>query len=266
MAKLEAELETLQSTGQDSQIFQWSNSASQTIAAMLQQDVPQPPVATVTDEIPGIRKAIDDALATLLKSLAPIKFTVTIPRTCQQFPSVPTLGIQVTVPLKTSATVSPPLQQKSSIAPAPPAAYHEITSAGRKVFFYKVDSRAPLTTYTRFADDRHVRWWAPRSDIDAQRVIEVAHTLAQSESWYCMHAWVVTHGVASDPNNRKFGGFDVRTAVDDVHGNHTSVSVCNGKGFTAVRKLSCSFGNPMEFGYTRCWDMDHAYDWLVCEL
>lgn len=121
----------------------------------------------------------------------------------------------------------------------------------RSVFFFRVDSKTPLASLKLFTAERNIKWFVPKSDEDLQRVITTGFSLGSKMSWYCNHAWIVTFGVTSDPNARRIGGYVTGKAVDDQHDNHSEASICDGKGFTAFRKQSCSFGNPNKYGFPR---------------
>ena len=123
-------------------------------------------------------------------------------------------------------------------------------SESRSVHIWRSDSSAPLESYETFCEDRGLEWFEPLTAPDAQRVIDEAYAL---DSW---HTWVITKAPI-DGSASTLGGFFV--TVDGT------TDIVDSDGFTAIRKWSTSFCSPEDWGYTRCWDGDHGYDWLVCQ-
>lgn len=128
--------------------------------------------------------------------------------------------------------------------------YDSYESDARMVHVWQSDSSADLATYDTFCEDRGLEWFTPLSADDAQRLIDTAYGY---DAW---HTWILTKTPIDGPASL-FGGYSV--VVDGAGG------VADSDGFTALRKWSTSFCDPEAWGYTRCWDGDHSYDWLVCQ-
>ncbi|MFT4621741.1 MAG: hypothetical protein ACI8PZ_000393 [Myxococcota bacterium] len=128
--------------------------------------------------------------------------------------------------------------------------YASYESESRMVHVWQSDPSAPLDGYDTFCEDRGLGWFEPVSAPDAQRLIDEAYGY---DEW---HTWIITktptHGAEST-----FGGYPV--VVNGPGGDEDA------DGFTAIRRWSSSFCDPDDYGVTRCWDADHAYDWLVCQ-
>ncbi|KAH3767068.1 hypothetical protein Pelo_1060 [Pelomyxa schiedti] len=139
-----------------------------------------------------------------------------------------------------------------------PLGFKQYTSCGRTVVIILSDSSKPIAEYKDLPLTLGLQWFHPRSTEDATLLISTCEMLGKQEAWYKGHEWVITHGVPTVPSRSSFGGFEVPILTPNGNG------VCDG-GFTAVRKQPCSFGNPEEYGYTRCWDTSHVHDFLVLE-
>ncbi|MFT4624965.1 MAG: hypothetical protein ACI8PZ_003631 [Myxococcota bacterium] len=129
--------------------------------------------------------------------------------------------------------------------------YDGYESEGRWVYFWKSDPLLPLSSYETFCEDLGAEWFVPRNEGDAQRLIDVAY------SYDAYHTWVITRN-ETDAGASTLGGY--RVTVDGagcVDG--------SSDGLSAIRKWACSFCEPELYDTTRCWDVDHVYDWLVCE-
>jgi cysteine-rich repeat protein len=128
-------------------------------------------------------------------------------------------------------------------------AFHTFTSVSRLVYIFKSDSNAALSTYNNFCEDNGLAWFVPKSQNDAQTLINQAYALDSH------HTWIITK---NNTSSGTFGGYSV--TVDGPGGSEFSSS-----GFSGVRKWASSFCDPDLHGVTKCWDSGHSYDWLVCE-
>ena len=128
-------------------------------------------------------------------------------------------------------------------------AFDTFTSVSRMVYIFKSDSNAALSTYNNFCEDNGLAWFVPKSQNDAQTLINQAYALDSH------HTWIITK---NNTSSGTFGGYSV--TVDGPGGSEFSSS-----GFSGVRKWGSSFCEPDTYGVTKCWDTGHTYDWLVCE-
>ncbi|KAH3762667.1 tripartite motif-containing protein 59 [Pelomyxa schiedti] len=272
---IESELNTLnvaqapvQPSAVDVQLFSTYEETMRKTSLALDSPLATPPTIRVEEDITEMRRKVEEAFHALKKLSVKTVYsppTVVPPNITISTPSRVAIPIPQS-PIQPHPTPAPVLMA-SGKRPNLQGSYQEYIFCNRHVVFFKVDPRAPLTQLFNFAEERNLQWFQPRNAQDMQKVIEFGSRLGSTESWYCQHSWIVLYGLATDPNNRRIAGFDVKPVVDDEHGNHTIVSTCPGgkNTFCAVRKLSCSFGNPSHYQTTRCWDTDHGYDWLVCE-
>ena len=132
---------------------------------------------------------------------------------------------------------------------APWVAFNQYSSAGRTVYIFKSNPNAALSTYTSFCEGKGLAWFTPKSQSDAQTLINNAYALDSH------HTWIITKNTTTAGT---FGGYSV--TVDSA-----SCVAYSNSGFSAIRKWACSYCDPENHGVTKCWDSDHQYDWLVCE-
>ena len=129
---------------------------------------------------------------------------------------------------------------------------------GRTVYFWKTSQCADLTKLTDFCTKRGLRWWRPRSQADAQKLFDFAYQIDMSTTWVQVFGLTTTLGTV--------GGYSVT-----VSKNNTCLEASNG-GFAAIRWRDCSYCNPqsnamlMTNNQSCCWDKQHPYDWLACEI
>ncbi len=129
-------------------------------------------------------------------------------------------------------------------------AFHTYQNEGRTVSIYKSDpDNVPLSSYEEFCEEQGLAWFVPKSQADAQALIDNAYALDNHQTW------IITK---NNTTAGTFGGYSV--TVDD-----TSCMDYSSSGFSAIRKWSCSYCDPEQYDSTSCWDTSHTYDWLVCE-
>jgi hypothetical protein len=133
--------------------------------------------------------------------------------------------------------------------------FSSYVSEGRDVHLWKTPMCAVLSTMTTFCQDRGLKWWSPKSQADAQKLIDHAYSLDMT------HTWIQVYGVATDKG--MVGGFPITVDSPDC------VSYSAAGDFGAFRKWGCSYCDPeldgTANGQSCCWDKSHAYDWFVCE-
>ncbi len=69
------------------------------------------------------------------------------------------------------------------------------------------------------------------------------------------HTWIITK---NNTTAGTWGGYSVSV-------NSSGCVNYSSSGHSAIRKWACSFCDPEVYGYTRCWDSGHSYDWLLCQ-
>ena len=127
--------------------------------------------------------------------------------------------------------------------------YNSFPSGGRTVYVWQSNSSAALSSYNDFCEDRGLDWYEPNSQSDAQGVINQMYNY---DSW---HTWIITK---NNTTAGTWGGYSVTT-------DSPSCVAYSSSGFSGIRKWGCSFCEPENHGYTRCWDSNHSYDWLLCQ-
>ena len=119
---------------------------------------------------------------------------------------------------------------------------------GRNIYVFKSDSTVPLSTYNFFCEDKGLAWYVPTSSSDANKTIA---DIFELDSW---HTWIITkNNTTSGPST--WGGYPV----------YVGSGTPSSSGFSGIRQWSSCMCDPDSHGFTRCWDSDHTYDWLVCE-
>ena len=141
--------------------------------------------------------------------------------------------------------------------------FSQYNFAGRNVYIWKTPGPCvTLANYTKFCQQRGLNWWSPKSQADAQKLIDYAFALDGT------HTWIQVFGLATalgNGNSATMGGFQV--TVDS--GNCEQAT--DGSAFGAIRKWACSMCDPQRSDRDQnndqscCWDKGHPYDWFVCE-
>jgi hypothetical protein len=127
------------------------------------------------------------------------------------------------------------------------------TSAGRRVYIYDTAQCATLADHVNFCEGRGMSWWSPKSQADAQALIDNAFAI---DSW---HTWIQVYGLVTTTGSpATIGGYNV--TVDSP----TCVSGSD-SGWAAFRKWGCSLCDSDAYGESCCWDTSHTNDWFVCE-
>jgi hypothetical protein len=133
--------------------------------------------------------------------------------------------------------------------------FSSFASEGRDVHIWKSPMCAVLANYKTFCQDRGLKWWSPKSQLDAQKLLDHASSLDMT------HTWIQVYGLATGKGT--VGGFPVTVDSPDCVDFSSSE-------FGAVRKWGCSFCDPEvnanAGGESCCWDKSHTYDWFVCEM
>ena len=130
--------------------------------------------------------------------------------------------------------------------------HNSYSKEGRTVYIFKSNSKAALSTYNNFCESNGLGWFVPKNATDAKYCITHCYNIDNH------HTWIVTKNHTSGGT---WAGYNVTSATDS----DSCGSNCSNSGFSGIRKWSSSWCDPEKHGYTRCWDSDHQYDWLVCQ-
>lgn len=141
--------------------------------------------------------------------------------------------------------------------------YASYVSEGRTVSLWKTARCALLSTCENFCKQRGLSWWRPRSQEDAQRLVDFAYGLDNYFTWVNVHGVLTETGprTGSYPMFGSIGGYSV--SMKDPWCVSGSSS-----GWAAFRWWGCSFCDPETDGpnVACCGESrDHLYDWFACE-
>jgi hypothetical protein len=137
------------------------------------------------------------------------------------------------------------------------------TFAGRNVHIWKTPVPcAPLANYVTFCQDHGLTWWSPKSQADAQQLIDFAFGLDMTVTW--VQVYGLTTGLGT------IGGYPVTVDGPTCCDGHP------GTDWAAFRKWACSFCEPATGdcpsigpqntgNESCCWDKGNPYDWFACE-
>ncbi len=128
----------------------------------------------------------------------------------------------------------------------------------------KVDAQIDISNYIDFNKKFNCDWFKPDSSEELNNIIEYFYNNYRKfdiES-YC---WIITYGVETDPNEKKVGGYPIKTDGNGARkGDDNIPGKCNGSGFTAFRKgINCSFANPNYFKKLCNWDTNCKFS-IIC--
>jgi hypothetical protein len=127
----------------------------------------------------------------------------------------------------------------------------------KTVFGYKVDAQKDIKNFKNFNLLYEMDWYSPGSPHEANTIIDYFHN-NYSQHGLHQYTWMITYGVKTDPNNKKVGDYVINcNGGGHDKGDDGVLGKCNGTGFTAFRKVSCSFANPQTFGKLCNWDSSY---------
>ena len=134
----------------------------------------------------------------------------------------------------------------------------EYTFDNRTVYFWKTPPCADLNLFENFCQNRGLNWWRAKSQADAQKLIDYGYNLDSNHTWIQIFGVTTQKGTASGIAGL-LDGFSVNVDQPACMADSTT-------GFTGIRKKPCSMCNPEDNNNKSCcWDVDHQYDWFVCE-
>lgn len=154
-----------------------------------------------------------------------------------------TFQVGITQVLVTCAPLTPP--------------FSSYTSEGRTVNIYKSPKCADLTANVDFCQQQGQSWWKPKSQADAQALIDNAFAI---DSY---HTWIQVYGVST--GNGTVGGYPITVNAPGC------ATYSSGSDWAGFRKWGCSYCDSdtvSPYGPANlscCWDDGHEYDWFVCE-
>jgi len=128
----------------------------------------------------------------------------------------------------------------------------------KTVFCFKVDAQKNIKDFNNFNQFHEMDWYSPDSSEEANEIINNFYDNYKKYGLDNQSFWMITHGVKTDPKNKKVGKYVISSDGGGAHiGDDGEEGKCNGTGFTAFRKPSCSFANPQTFGKCCNWDTKH---------
>ena len=131
------------------------------------------------------------------------------------------------------------------------------------IYCLKVDAQIDISNYIDYNLKFGLDWFKPGSSYELNDIIEHFkdnYTLYDIKE-YC---WITTYGVETDPNDKKVGGYVMNADGNGWdYGDSNIPGKCNGSGFTAFRKIGCSFANPNHFKKLCNWDSGCKFS-IIC--
>ena len=131
------------------------------------------------------------------------------------------------------------------------------------IYCLKDDAQIDISNYIDYNKKFNCEWFKPECSEELNDIIEHFYTNYKfyEIGEYC---WIITYGVETDPNEKKVGGYPIK-AYGNGHGSgdNNIPGKCNGSGFTAFRKNSCSFANPNYFKKLCNWDSSNKFS-IIC--
>ena len=131
------------------------------------------------------------------------------------------------------------------------------------IYCLKVDAQIDISNYIDYNKKFNCDWFKPDSSEELNNIIEYFYNNYNKYDieQYC---WIITYGVETDPNEKKVGGYPIKADGKGAHGGDDNIpGKCNGSGFTAFRKVSCSFANPNYFKKLCNWDSSYKFS-IIC--
>ena len=111
----------------------------------------------------------------------------------------------------------------------------------------KVNAQIDISNYIDYNKKFDCDWFKPDSSEELNDIIE---HFKNNYNLYDIkeYCWIITYGVETEPNAKKVGGFPIKAdGIGANQGDDNIPGKCNGSGFTAFRKVGCSFANPKYF-------------------
>jgi len=131
------------------------------------------------------------------------------------------------------------------------------------IYCMKVDAQIDISNYIDYNKKYNCEWFRPESSKELNDIIEYFY---DNYKLYDIEkcCWIITYGVETEPNEKKVGGYPIKTDGKGYsEGDNNIPGKCNGSGFTAFRKHSCSFANPNYFKKLCNWDSSYKYS-IIC--
>ncbi len=131
------------------------------------------------------------------------------------------------------------------------------------IYCLKVDAQIDISNYIDYNKKFNCEWFKPESSEELNNIIEHFYT---NYALYDIQSscWIITYGVETDPNDKKVGGYSIKAdGKGHDKGDDNIPGKCNGSGFTAFRKHSCSFANPNYFKKLCNWDTSYKFS-IIC--
>ena len=131
------------------------------------------------------------------------------------------------------------------------------------IYCLKVDAQIDISNYIDYNKKFYCDWFKPDSSEELNDIIE--HFYNNYKLYDIENScWIITYGVETDPNEKKVGGYPIKTDGGGYDkGDDNIPGKCNGSGFTAFRKHSCSFANPNYFKKLCNWDSPYKFS-IIC--
>ena len=131
------------------------------------------------------------------------------------------------------------------------------------IYCLKVDAQIDISNYIDYNLKFGLDWFKPGSSYELNDIIE--HFYNNYQIYDIPQAcWIITYGVETDPNEKKVGGYVMNADGNGYYyGDNNIPGKCNGSGFTAFRKIGCSFANPNHFKKLCNWDSSYKFS-IIC--
>ena len=131
------------------------------------------------------------------------------------------------------------------------------------IYCLKVDAQIDISNYIDYNKKFNCDWFKPDSSEELNNIIEYFYNNHKIYD-IGIGCWIITYGVETDPNEKKVGGYPIKTNGNGSREGDDNVSgKCNGTGFTAFRKGSSSFANSNYFKKLCNWDSSDKFS-IIC--
>ena len=131
------------------------------------------------------------------------------------------------------------------------------------IYCLKVDAQIDISNYIDYNKKFKCDWFKPDSSEELNDIIE---HFSENYKIYDIPqcCWIITYGIKTEPNEKKVGGYPLKVEGEGHdRGDDNIPGKCNGSGFTAFRKHSCSFANPNYFKKLCNWDKSYKFS-IIC--
>ena len=126
-----------------------------------------------------------------------------------------------------------------------------------------MDAQIDVSNYIDCNKKFNCDWFKLDSSVELNDIIENFYTNYKLYD-ISNSCWIINYCVKINPNEKKVGGYPIKADGNGAHGGDDRIPrKCNGSGFTAFRKVSCSFTNPNIFKKLCNLDANYKFS-IIC--